>query len=286
MVARLDLRDRLGISPFLAKRLPGCKKRTMADVLAAELEGAIADMGLLLVELEKFHVAPGSSGDALRAEALRLGDRARRLHRSGTLDDPATAVLVRDAGDVVRRLRRSLRDIRDAADYRAAVVAHRTGDHTALAALLPALFVGLDPVGQPPALFHPVAWLRRNRPRPPADLAADVARMRHAGLVAAGDATGWGSDPELPAVQLLTAPPAGDPIALRFDPGTLPPAIFRLRDTDEYLVHVPVLRAPFAAVVPATLDPDELGEISLDHPHYRGLLLEALESISVPIHGA
>jgi len=258
----------------------------MADSLAAELEEAIADSGLLLLELEKFRGAPGASGVSLRAEALGLGDRSRRLHRSGTLDEAAAAVLVREAHAVVERLRRSLREMRDASDYRAAVVAHRAGDHAALAALLPEVFLGLESVAPPPALFHAVAWLRRNRPRPPADVAADLARLRDAGLVAEGDAAARGSDPELPAVPLLQAPPAGDPIALRFEGAGLPPALFRLRDTDEYLVHVPLLRAPFAAVVARSLDPDELGEISVDHPRYRDGLLEALERAGVPVHGA
>src|SRR5262249_42706145 len=71
-----------------------------------------------------------------------------------------------------------------------------------------------------------------------------------------------------------------------FEPAALPPAVFRLRETDEHLVHVPVLRAPFAAVLPSTLDPDELGEISVDHPRYRALLLDALRGVAVPVSRA
>ena len=51
-------------------------------------------------------------------------------------------------------------------------------------------------------------------------------------------------------------------------------------------MHVPVLRAPFAAALPSTLDPDELGEISIDHPRYRALLLDALRGVAVPVGGA
>ena len=258
----------------------------MADPLATELEVVVGDTGLLLIELEKFRVPPTSRAASLRAGALGLGDRARRLHRSGTLDDQAAAPLVREGRAIVEQLRRILQDIRDSPAYRAAVAAHRAGDHAALTTLLPELLVGLEFVPDPPVLFHPVGWLRRNRPRPPADVAAEVAHLRDTGLVAAGDATTWGSDAELPAVPLLAAPPAGDPIALRFEPGALPPAVFRLRDTDEHLLHVPVLRAPFAAVLPSTLDPDELGEISLDHPRYRALLLDALAVVAVPVRAA
>jgi hypothetical protein len=258
----------------------------MADSLATELEAAIADTGLLLIELEKFRVAPTSPAATMRADALGLGDRARRLHRTGTLDDRAVAALVHEARAIVERLRRTLQDIRDAPAYRAAVAAHQAGDHAALVTLLPDLLVGLEPVPDPPALYHPVTWLRRNRPRSAADVAGDVAHLRDAGIVAVGEATAWGSDPELPAVQLLAAQPAGDPIALSFDPEALPPAVFRLRETDEHLVHVPVLRAPFRAVLPPRLDPDELGEVSVDHARYRGLLLDALERVGVPVRGA
>jgi hypothetical protein len=258
----------------------------MAESVATELEGTIADTGLLLIELEKFRVAPTSPAASLRAEALGVGDRARRLHRAGTLDDSAAAALVREARATVERLRRTLQDVRDAPAYREAVAAHRGGDHAVLARLLPELLVGLEYVAAPPALFHPVGWLRRNRPRPAVDVAAEVARLRETGLVASGDATAWGSDPDLPAVPLLAVQPSGDPIALRFEPQDLPPAVFRLRETDEHLVHVPVLRSPFAAVLPDRLDPDELGEISIDHPRYRVELLEALGSSGLPVHGA
>ena len=128
----------------------------MAESLATELEGAIADTGLLLIELEKFRVAPASPVAALRAEALALGDRARRLHRTGTLDDAAVASLVREARALVERLRRALQDVRDAPAYREAVAAHRAGDLTVLATLLPELLVGLEHVAAPPVLFHPV----------------------------------------------------------------------------------------------------------------------------------
>jgi hypothetical protein len=258
----------------------------MAESLATELEGTIADTGLLLIELEKFRVAPASPVAALRAQALALGDRARRLHRTGMLDDASVASLVREARALVERLRRALQDVRAAPAYREAVAAHRGGALTVLATLLPELLVGLEHVAAPPVLFHPVSWLRHNRPRPPADLAAEVANLRDTGLAASGDATAWGSDPELPAVPLLALQPADDPIALRFEPGDLPPAVFRLRETDEHLVHVPVLRSPFTAVLPGTLDPDELGEISLDHPRYRAELLDALGRLAVPVHGA
>src|SRR5262249_57561137 len=106
---------------FLAKAPPGCKKHAMADSVATELEVVVADAGLLLIELEKFRVAPTSRAASLRADALGLGDRARRLHRSGSLDDQAAAPLVREGRAIIEQLRRILQDIRDPPPYPAAV---------------------------------------------------------------------------------------------------------------------------------------------------------------------
>src|SRR5262249_59411407 len=123
-------------------------------------------------------------------------------------------------------------------------------------------------------------------PAPPGAAPRGGPPPRAGGPPPPGAAPRGGGGGPLPAVSLLAAPPAGDPIALRFEPGALPPAVFRLRETDEHLVHVPVLRAPFAAVLPSALDPDELGEISVDHPRYRALLQDALRGVAVPVSGA
>lgn len=257
----------------------------MGDPAAAALEVAIADAGLLLVELEKFPAGRGEPGSTLRAEALALGQRARRLHRAGALDDATATSLVREAEALLDGLRGALHAVRGAPDFRAAVTAQESGDHAALAILLPRLFAGLEHVAAPPPLFRPVTWLRRNRPRLPADLVTDVARLRDAGIVPESDAQMPGTDPALPAVALLADPPA-EPILLRFAPDTLPPVVFRLRDTREHLVHVTLLRAPFEVVLPEVLDPEELGEISFEHPRYRAELVEALAPTGLSVRTA
>ncbi len=248
----------------------------MEEPAGSALEVAIADAGQLLVELEKFRMPEAGAAADLRAAALALGGRARRMHRSGTLDDAAAARLLREAEALVVQAREQLRHLRNAPTFRAAVTAHRDGDCTTLARLLPILFTGLEHVPQPPVLFHVPTWLRRNRPRPAGDVATEVAHLRDQGLAATGDAHSPGSDPDLPAVMLLAQEPVADPILLRFAPGALPPAVFRLEDGGEHLVHVPQLRAPFTIVVPECLDAGELGDVVLDHVRYRGELLEAL----------
>jgi len=254
----------------------------VGEPAAAALEIAIADAGLLLVELEKFQGGRDEPVRTLRAEALALGQRARRLHRAHGLDDTTAAPLALEAANLLERLREARQAMRASAVFRASVAAHRAGEHAALATLLPKLFDDLEYVESPPPLFRPVAWLRRNRPRPPIDVARDVADLRDAGLPADGDAQTPGTDPELPAVALLLAPPT-EPILLRFASASLPPVVFRVRATEEHLVHVPVLRAPFDVVLPLTLDPDELGEISLDHARYRAELVAALTSAGLRV---
>ena len=253
---------------------------------AAELEIALADAGLLLVELEKFRTPDAGRAASPRSAALGLGDRARRLHRAGALDERAAAPLLREARSLLDRLRAELSDLRAAPAYRAAVAAHRGGDHAALATLLPAVLDGLEPLTEPPAVFRPVPWLRRNRPRPPTDIAADVLRLRETGVAGEGDAAARGVDPALPAVAVFVAAPVSDPVSLRYDPGVLPPAVFRMRDTGELLIHVPVLRAPFAVQVASALDLDEVGEIAVDFAGYRASLQESLDRLGLPVQSA
>ncbi len=253
----------------------------MDDGAADALEQAVAEAGGLLVELEKFRA--GSRGDlaTLRADALALGDRARRLHREHLLAD-ATGPLLQEGSLLVERFRTRLRELRDSPAFRAATAAHGAGDHATLAALLPDLFEGLELVPAPPPLFHAIPWLRRNRPRPPADVAGEIARLRHDGIEAESDALARGMATGLPAVPLLDQRPAGDPVSLRFAPDALPPAVFRLVDSGDHLVHVRLLTAPFEVLVAESLDPDEVGEISFDQVRYRDDLLRALRHAGVP----
>ena len=244
---------------------------------AATLEAALADCGRLLVELETLRGAREGVLPALRAEGLAIGGEARRLHRARGLDDPEVAgALLRRARTLVARGRQAVLELRQAPAYRAAVAAHRAGDHAALARLLPAVLDGLEHVPAPAALLHTVPWLRRNRPRPADAVADDVVAARDHGIEAEDDPAAPGVDPELPAVALAAEIDGGSPVLLRFDGHELPGAVFRLRPSGQLLVHVLVLRAPFEVVLPETLDADELGEISLDHPRYRRLLADAL----------
>jgi hypothetical protein len=255
----------------------------MDDEPAGTLELAIADAGRLLIELEKFRASREGALAVLRSEVLALGDRSRRLHRAQRLDDEEAAVL-REGHQVIERLRAALQSLRASPAYRAAVVAHASGDHSTLATLLPALFEGIEHVPVPPPLFHPVPWVRRNRPRPALDVVAEIVRLLDEGIAAEGDLLAWGTDPALPAVELVDERP--DPVVVRFAAASLPPVVFRLVESGTHLVHVPVLRIPFDVLVAESLDPEGLGEITLDHAAYRDDLLDALRHAEIVVGAA
>jgi hypothetical protein len=257
----------------------------MADEPAGTLELAVADAGRLLIELEKFRASRERALAALRSEVLTLGDRSRRLHRTQRLDE-AEAAMLREGHRAIERLRAALQALRESPTYRAAIAAHAAGDHAVLARLLPILFEGIEHVPAPPPLFHAVPWLRRNRPRAAEDVVAEIARLLHEGIAPEGDLLAWGTDPALPAVELLDEHPPADPVTVRFSAGSLPPAVFRLSESSTYLVHVPVLRAPFEVLVAESLDPEELGDITVDHAAYRDALLTALRHAEIAVGAA
>jgi hypothetical protein len=117
----------------------------------------------------------------------------------------------------------------------------------------------------------------------PAD---DARRARDRGLPAEGDDLSAGADAALPAVVLVDAPPADEPVALRFAGATLPSTLLRLADTGEYLVPTTRFRVPFAVRLAAELseaDDDEAAAAAVDWPRYRAELTAALEAAGLSV---
>ena len=253
------------------------------EATEGRLEAAVADMGALLVQIDKYRRGAGPEATALRRAVLALGDEARRLHRRDRLDPSAAARLLAEGERLLQRLRDQLAAIREAPEYRAALVARTRGDPRALADALVAIFAGLEVVPWPPDLYHAIAWLRRGRPRAASDVAAEVSGARSEGLAADGDDLARGVDPALPAVALTAEPPPGEPIVLRLPAGAAPAPVCRLADTGDYLVHVGRLRGPFTVLLRATLDPDTLEETPVDYPSYRAEILAALSALGIPV---
>ena len=253
--------------------------------MVSELEAAIADTGALLVRAQKYRRGAGAEGTALASEALALGDRARRLHRHGTLERQSATLLLQEAGTLLERARAFLGSIHAAPDYRDAVRAHAAGDQATLARIVPALFAGLEAASPPAALFHPVAWLRRGRLRPVAEVTADVLRAASDGLEAEGDDLSPGADAALPAVVLSAERPAQEAVVLRIDPPeTLP--LYRLEESDEYLVYTACLRVTPVVVLAPSLPTNEQLRVDLtpgDYERHRRELAAALTAAGVAL---
>jgi hypothetical protein len=256
----------------------------MDDTGVGTLEAAIADAGTLLVQLEKYRRGVGPEGAALSRAVVALGDRARRGHRQDRLDAAVTGEFVADAERLIAELHELLAGIRGGTDYRAARAAHAAADHTALLRLLPAIFSGLDVVPAPPVLFHPVPWLRRGRPRPPAELADAVQRMHAEGVPGEGDDRAPGVDVDLPAVTLTLELPAGEPLALQISGATLDRPVLRHADTGDHLVHVTRLQTPFSVVLRSSLDDD--GDAAEDYPAFRLELARVLADRGLRVEDA
>jgi hypothetical protein len=244
------------------------------EARVTELEAAIADAGALVVRAQKYRRGAGPEGEALLREALALGDGVRRLHRHGLLDDAAVGGFLAEAAELVARLHALLGAIREGGEYAAAVAAHARGDQAALARVLPLVFAGLEPVAGSRPLFAPIAWRRRNRPRPVADVVAELASARDEGLPGGGDDLSPGTDTRLPAVVLRPEPPRDEPLAIALEAGALRDPVFRLVDTDEHLVYTARLRAPFGVVVAPELPADDDDPAS--YLDWRPALLAAL----------
>jgi hypothetical protein len=256
------------------------------ETLVNELEAAIADAGALLARSEKYTLARTEPALGLRRETLALGDAARRLHRHGALDDDAARRLLAEVAGVTARLRTLLADVTRAPVYVAARAALAAADAAGLAAALPAVFADLEPVARPPDLFHPLAWLRRGRLRPPADVAADVRVARDPGLEPEGDDLSPGVDPALPAVALSPAPPADEPVVLRLPAGTLAGPVHRLRHTGEHLVHGRRVRLPGVVRLARQLVLEEQLRVEVapeDWDRWRAALGAALAADGVPV---
>jgi hypothetical protein len=253
------------------------------EAAVTALEAAVADMGALLVRAERYRQGAGPAGALLSREALLLGDEARALHRHRCLDGVAARGLLERVGTLREKIEALLATIAAAPDYVAAHAAVRAGDRDEALRLLPRVFANLETAPAPAALYQPVSWRRRGRPRGVSDLVTEVVRARDEGLAPEGDDLSRGADALMPAVVLLDAPPPDEPLVLRLDPASIGSEILRLADTGEYLVHVPALRALAGALVADALPADELEADADAYARFRSELMAALERAAIPV---
>ena len=243
----------------------------MDDDVVNALEHAIADLGTLLVQLDKFRA--DDDARRLRGACLAIGDRARRAHRHGTLDAALAAELAADAGAARTALDAWLDGVRSSVLYRDAAAAIARGAVDDVRAVLPALFDGVSVLSPVPALFHPVAWQRRGRPRPAAEIADELAGWSADGIPGDGDPASPGVDPALPGVLLHRAPPDGAPVHLAIAAGATP-WVLALDAIGDAVAPGIRRRLPFTVVL---ADPDDdLDAWTLDPAAFRRELAEAL----------
>lgn len=243
----------------------------MDDDVVNALEHAIADLGTLLVQLDKFR--GDDDAHALRSACLAIGDRARRAHRRGGLDRVLAGELAADAAAAHAALEARLAAIRTSSLYRRAAAALAADDLDTLRDALPALFAGTSVLAPAPALFHPAPWQRRGRPRSAAQIADELAAWRADGIPGDGDPTSTGVDPALPGVPLTAEPPDGAPVHLEIDAGAVP-WVLSLDATGDAVAPGTRRRFAFAVVL---ADPDrELDAWTLDPVAFRRDLAAAL----------
>ena len=258
----------------------------MDDPVVNALESAVADLGTLLVQMEKFRAARDDEARILRAGVLALGDRARRAHHEGTLDAGLARALAEEAAAARVALTGWLARTRGGPAYRAAVAALGADDRPRLAGLLAELFDDTAAVPPPAMLHHPIAWQRRGRPRPATDIAADLARLLRNGLPGDDDAEAPGIDPELPGVVLRPAPPLGDPAYVAIEGATVPSPVLALATTGDVVVPGARLRVPFRVVLAAPDDDDADADAwVLDPVAFHRDLGAALAACGVPVTG-
>jgi hypothetical protein len=252
----------------------------MAEGSTDELEGLLVQVGTCLVRLEKYRRGASPHALAHRRSALDLGAHARRLHHRSALDASAASALTARARALLGHLTQLLADIQAAPEYRAAADRH-AAQAGSVAAAAAEVFAGLDVIAPPRDLFAAIPWLRRGRPRPVADLAAEAARVCAEGLPADGDEIAPGVDPALPAVALQPEPPVDEPLVLRI-PGTdVPDPVARLTDTGEYLVHCVRLHVSPGLWLRTHLDSDALEGAVADYPRHRRDLADALATLGL-----
>lgn len=254
----------------------------MDDDVITALEEAIADLGGLLVQMDKFRAVHTVDARALRTVCLAIGDRARRAHRHGQLDPALARELSGDAGAARVALTAWLAGVRASKPYQDAVAALARADDRPLQDALLALYDGVAVVAPPEALFHPVAWQRRGRPRPADEVARELVRLRQVGFPGDRDPDAPGVDPSLPGIVLLSLPPSGAPIYLAVRGSARPPWVLALAATGDLVAPGAQVVLQFSAVLADPEDAD-LDAWALDPVAHRSALEIALRAHGVPI---
>jgi len=252
------------------------------------LEAALGELGGLYVAARRFAPLRAAAENELLPATGRLGAALRALLRRGRFDDAAADAAAREIARLRADWLARLEALRRTPAYQRALAAWEAVDGAGLSASLPELLADLSLLARPPTLFAGVsAASGRRRPgaRPfltTAACAEKVAGYRDEGVPCETGGDRWW-DRELSAIQLVDDPQALDtPIALRIEPASSSPPVFRLAGSALFHVFCRVLRVPFTVTLQRDTD-DEWWAAYESYPAYRDELAGHLERLGLRV---
>ncbi len=220
--------------------------------MAADLleEGArlISEVGACYSRARRYRAIAAECEERLLGRALAIGGAMREWARATVVDTAACAAAVAELRRLIADCNAAIAAVRASVPYRDAVAAWDDARWSAVAALAPTIFDGIEPVASARALHFPVSVVA---PRggthflAPATVADRVRGLLQDGLPAADPTPERGADENLRAVVLDDDPGAVEaPLTLVVAPDDVPWPRFRLAPVGEVFVYVARLQVP------------------------------------------
>jgi hypothetical protein len=217
--------------------------------MAADLldEGArlITEVGACHSRARRYRAIAADCEERVLGRALALGGALRTWAREAAPDRAACAAAVAELRQLIAYCDAAVAAVHASVPYRAALTAWEGARWSAVAALTPAIFDGIDPLASARPLYFPISVVA---PRggthflPPPAVAERVCSVLRGGLPAADPVPELGADEALRAVVLDDDPDAVEtPVTLVVEPEDVSWPLFRLVPAGEVFVYVPRL---------------------------------------------
>lgn len=242
-----------------------------------DLEGQVAEIGILAGEAERYRSIRAGEGPALLNQSLALAATARNLYRHRPSDVGATTTLTVELRAIADRYRSLLQAARAAPAYRQAVAAWQAGDASTLRLAIPGVFADVELLPGTDPLYYPVAVTRRSRLVPVSELADLIAALSGDGIPAGEPGSTPATDDALQAIVLYDSWSALDtPVALRLDGTTIALPLFRLGTSGELLIYTERLIASTRPLLARSAARDRWPDMGTDYGEFRLALTKAL----------
>jgi hypothetical protein len=204
------------------------------------IAAAIRDVGARARYARRYRDLTTSVADPVFDRVLELGSEVRRAAR-GTDAGSVIAAALRELEQLEARCAAGIAQVRAAEVYRDAAASFRDGAVGRVAACAPRIFTDVEPY----APGHPVYWpvpLGAGRSGPhfiaPEECAARIVRIAADGVAAPETPPDLGGDDAItPVVLSDDLDPFESPVALAFDPTTLPGPVCRLESDGTVLFY-------------------------------------------------